>query len=91
MKPLKHHKINDFSTEDIKIIFFKTTASQPVKNNAQNLKIMSFRSNNLKLNPPSSVSKIYQLPKMIKITPKISAICGISPGIIQLECFYQAN
>ncbi len=55
--PIKHHNIKDSATEDIKIIFFKTTASHPVNNKAQNLKTMSFLNNILK-NPPScTVSK----------------------------------
>jgi hypothetical protein len=76
---VKHHKIKDSLTEEIKIIFFKMAASLPVKNNAQNLRIMSFLNNSLKENPPSTVSKIYRLPKIISIIPKNSIGRGFSP------------
>lgn len=54
-------------------------ASQPEKNNAQNLRIISFLKNSLKLSPSSTVSKIYQLPQMISDIPKKPNREGISP------------
>lgn len=80
--PEKHHKTKDSFGEDIKIIFFKTAASHPVKNNAQNLKIMSFLNNSLKLTPSFTVSKINQLPIIINRVPKSPFSEGISPSKI---------
>ena len=80
--PEKHHKIKHSEGDEIKIIFFKTAASAPVRNKALNLRIMSFRLNRESLNPPLTVSKINQLPQIINNTPKIALILGISPSII---------
>jgi hypothetical protein len=80
-KPEKHHRIKHSSEEEIKIIFFKTAASAPVRNKAQNLRIMSFLLNRESLHPPFTVSKINQLPQIINNTPKIAYALGTSPSI----------
>jgi hypothetical protein len=54
-------------------------ASQPVKNNAQNLRMISFLNNSLNENPSSVVSKIYRLPKIINNIPRNSIGRGFSP------------
>ena len=77
-KPVKHHSINEISGVESKIIFFKTAASHPENNNAQNLRIISFLNNSLKLNPSSTVSKIYQLPQIINNIPAKPILVGIS-------------
>ena len=82
INPEKHHNIKDSLGEESKIIFFKTTASQPVKKSAQNLKNMSFLNNILKNPSVFTVSKINQLPKMISNVPIIPLIDGVSPSKI---------
>ena len=40
--PAQHQSIKEITGDDNKITFFKNTASIPIKNNAVNLKIISF-------------------------------------------------
>ena len=84
INPLKHHKIKHYKILtklllEIKVIFFKITASHPVKTNAKILNNMSLRLKSLKLKPSGVVSKRYLLPNIISINPRNCTIDGVSP------------